>query len=1466
MTPPAAFPNPRYKPSHFDLVARAVPPWLANANSRQVRAYQAALHRSRVANARLAGVNQHFANPVAFCEPLLSQAFKQTFNRDVDVARDQWVRVDGGSALLGRPLTVSRRTLLEAAMANFTELEGESGHFGTHTLLMRADALRLEVTEEGKRWRYGWHYHARDVVPVPPEHFAALCRRLDMGKAYQQHFDDVYRSATNSADPATVLQESIGAQLHVSAHEALLQGHIDAQTFAMLQKLLGGQAEPVLWRDSPVVLCSLRGLVTWTHSGSALPGLLSIQAHDGIDSPCVIYMPGEPDAPLKQYATFTAFTLQLREKLRDAKYQAYFAQYVAQAEHSTFFTRLIDTLAPRPLSLGLAQPRVQDPDADIGLRLTSVSGAWVQILHATWLEKHRADAAYFVVTTAGIDQIEREARHALYRELGLNALNVAGLFVPGLGVLMAAVGTAQLLKEVFVGIDDWTHGQTEEAVTHFFDVAANVALLGATVAAGVGLQRSPFVAGMLPVVDAAGQSRLWPVQLEAFAVAELPAQMPESNAIGQFYHDGQPHIRLDTRLYRQRYDAQRQQWLIEHSSPEVTWRIALEHNGDGAWRMAHETPLKWSANQALRRFGPLLDGFDEQTLQRIRRTCGLSGARLRRLHASKGKLPAAVKVCIADFRAQQNVMRLPLAERSSAIDAYLSSEKAWPQAHPAAPLQRDFPELPRVCVEEILAGANPAERKRLQQGRVPLRLALQAREQGWAVQLNRSIAGLLPGARSSARTLLLREGLLATLPAEQRAQVTDSRVYLLAVEDRHRAARLIGQRRPALRGPQRLADGRIGYRLSGRRPPGQSAEPASALAYAARQAQRDAEYARLDTALGQWVEASASVPDAGGEPNATLQADRMIARQRILAAWRGDAPRVSAPAGQPIQLFLDLTELRIGALPVVFGDFSQVGYLSLEDSGISEVSPGFLRNFPQLKQLDLQGNLLTRIPADITDLRHLQSLSLDDNRLISSDDMFAGLAELPDLEALILRNNPMRLPAPAIEQLSQVTGLRYLALSNTDHVAMAEHLTALARLPNLESLWLRGNQMVLTPQAMQALQTMESLDYLDLSDNPLGAHLDLTRLPNVGALNLRRCQLTQWPDGLTQLMDRRPPVLRWVTLEDNPIHEVPELHELAFFNGQVERPLNMTLANLSRTAQLRLQAVGITFDYLEVLASNTDAARLARLAQLQADPQAQRLLQILRRLSETADFRLAPDNLAARAWSVIDGAQSTSSSRAQLLGVAGRPDTCADQVIVLFGDLEQSLLYARADDPSLDNAQRANDLLDLSRSLFRLDRLNRIAQAQVRSRAAELDVSEDEIDELEVVLAYRIGLAERLGLRHQPQAMLFGALEPVTRVELDRAATQVLAEETREALVDWHMAQEYWVNYLRRHYNARLQALSAAFDSRREALAVSDYDDLYDERLVALQVEESAAQSTLLRELTEEAMGGPVSNEPVSNM
>ncbi|MGV2836748.1 leucine-rich repeat domain-containing protein, partial [Pseudomonas shirazensis] len=277
---------------------------------------------------------------------------------------------------------------------------------------------------------------------------------------------------------------------------------------------------------------------------------------------------------------------------------------------------------------------------------------------------------------------------------------------------------------------------------------------------------------------------------------------------------------------------------------------------------------------------------------------------------------------------------------------------------------------------------------------------------------------------------------------------------------------------------RRLADGRVGYLLSGRGQglPRSPAEVLRARVRALYPGFNDAEvteylqvlmqspgspmalllqqehaYAALDSCLNQWQ-------------SAELSTSRSRLRRQfgdnLRRAWRLEGESVDLREGAQASMRLDLSGIPARTLPAFPSDvqFSHVAELVMNELQIDTVPVEFLRAFPRLRRLTLTSNLLLSLPR--------------------------GLAYLVDLEVLRLAHNRVRLTA--------------------------DSLTMLSRLPRLAQL--------------------------DLSYNPLGfVQLSFNHLSHLRELRLRHCQLGIWPFGL-ELCG----FLEYVDLRDNQVPALPD--------------------------------------------------------------------------------------------------------------------------------------------------------------------------------------------------------------------------------------------------------------------------------------------------------------------------------------
>lgn len=1434
---------------HASLMAASLPGWLTGATAQQRARYQASLAQSLAANASARAIWQGLQAPDRFCETELAQALARRFNRALDVRGSELVRMlyrfDANPNLVIQQGTeVRQQNLLAASMANFSHDEQGLG-LGSVILPVGAFKARPGLAPSAS-------YDPGKRIAFTPAKWAALCRELDLGAAYQRHIAEVVRPL-----PASGVAEDDGQQaiadrllavirtdLAVQAHAGALRGDLDDSAAQMILDGLQGDGVDVEWHGHALELSRLSGLQTWAREGTRLWHLMVIEQQGVADSPCLVYMPGEPRNPLRQYASFAAFTEALREQLRDADFQGYFQTLVGEAHRVAFMQRLRRTLSPLPVFSATPQA---DPDADIGLARLPVATGLLRALYDDLLARVTSDAAALVVPTADVDRLAAEAQRARNLASGLNLLNAAALFVPGLGVLALGVGAAQLLRETFVGFDDWRHGQTQEALGHLFSVAENLALVGANAGAGALAARSAFVERMQPVVDGAGRQRLWS-------------------------------------------------------------REAGERSADGD-----------ATHDLLRRLGPPFDGYDAATLERVRLASGISHAQLRQVHRDNLPVPPAL---------------LQSARASGSAIA--------PAAVPlAAPILRNFPNLPVEAANALAADLNSRERVQLQSAaRVPLRIAEQARQVLREAQVNRALAGLIWPAARSADSQRLLAGLRQELA--QASEKTPEALFEIAAGDRALSARLLGQRRrwSAWHPPARQANGLFGYALSGRGAPfgdpllerlavlypslpeamlgslrdNLGDEPLRAMAHL------EGQLLRLQQSLDEWIQTPATYRDGDGNPVAVLQADRQAVSDRLVAAWRLESPTAHSLLGLHQVPMVDLSEWRVGALPEMGVSFPHVGSLMLESMALQDDPSAFLRSFPELESLEMSDNQLTHIPEAVAEMNSLVLLRFSGNRLQASPDMFVPLFDLPRLQRLSISGNRLQIPSLAWNMLGTLHTLVDLHLNRMGLEVSAGALRQLARLPNLQLLSMNDNAIVMSPAASEAMGTLGNLRSLHLAGNPLGAELRLQGLGNLEFLELNGCELNAWPEGLSAMMNRTPRQLVEVDLRNNAIVEIPVLTELELFTPPAPYgSLRISRDGLSPQSVERLAQAGIESDGDSVdldWAGGAPEALGEAIAELRGTPAAEYFMAALDRSAEMASYQNHPGAGRQRLWALVraltepepgDDGIGLGHLREQVFAIGDEVMTTCGDGIQLIVQRCETLVHAYRASRAGTGEEALAGLLALAPQLLRAALLDEaavtITQRRLERRAAlfpealERGVTDADVqaltmeqlaaapaldplddatsaglargpDEADFMLMLRMHLQQPLGLLEQPTAMLYA--QPASGTLLQRIAAWVVAEDTPARQLDWLVEQPWWRDFLPRYEASRWAALSEhwnqgytfIFEQSREAPepidlpvdvreALSDIED--DPHLLTRRL--SAAEQELLRQRLDVAWG-----------
>lgn len=198
---------------------------------------------------------------------------------------------------------------------------------------------------------------------------------------------------------------------------------------------------------------------------------------------------------------------------------------------------------------------------------------------------------------------------------------------------------------------------------------------------------------------------------------------------------------------------------------------------------------------------------------------------------------------------------------------------------------------------------------------------------------------------------------------------------------------------------------------------------------------------------------------------------------------------------------------------------------------------------------------------------------------------------------------------------------------------------------------------------------------------------------------------------------------------------------------------------------------------------------------------------------------------------------------------AATPLNCDDAAATSFSNLEVLVEIHEAAQQVEGGHVTAQSLLRLGRGLFRLDRLERMAQTHSTEHPTA--------DPLEVSLAYRTGLVDKFYLPGQPRHMRFSRLAGVSQAALSTAELKVKADELSPRLIKFLMELPFWTRYLKRTSSASFDALNEPFDQRMQtvfdqSLTLDDVD--YRDQMNEILREQGLAEKAEIERLTLEAL------------
>ena len=482
-------------------------------------------------------------------------------------------------------------------------------------------------------------------------------------------------------------------------------------------------------------------------------------------------------------------------------------------------------------------------------------------------------------------------------------------------------------------------------------------------------------------------------------------------------------------------------------------------------------------------------------------------------------------------------------------------------------------------------------------------------------------------------------------------------------------------------------------------------------------------------------------------------------------------------------------------------------------------------NFAHVLHLEvIHGQLLNSDMTLLDHFPHLLSLSLRDNQLTQLPHAVRGMASMTHLS---LEGNPIQWDTASLGQLGNLRHLRQLSLAHNRHLSRAP---------------------------------------------------DIGGLPHLEALNLRNTGIDEWPEGL---FEQPRPWGFYLDVQNTGIRDLPQ-----FLPWQPQAELlaraRLDRNHLSPEAEQRLVSYrletgldpyrnyppkGDAHFWLERERPEHQPWMQQLWQDVEAEHGSQGFFEVLKSLEPSAFFededdaalyQRGRDDLTDKVWRMLLAMENDQDLRTRLFQMASNPVTCADAGAQTFNAMgfEVQLSEINRD---LHGDSRALKLAQLARGKSRLDRLNQVAQADIRQRIKpredgglglrfSTDVIDGEpgtVDEVEVYLAYHSGLKGRLKLPWVSPHMRYRETADVSLTQLNHAFDQVMRLEAHDGLADGMLEQGFWDRHLRETHAARFQA-----SIERANALIDPLDDLLfaqSEWASAGEEERSVLQPRLLR-------------------
>ncbi len=580
----------------FKNLKVSMPDWWASATREERAIAVTYVEQSITAHTEYSRVMRAVKSISDFATPLLTQEIKKVFELDVDV-NNVWLELYSHVSLF-QNYKIEYFTLLEAALHNFEPAEERSGAFYISQFF---NYKRVGIRNSIKGF---------DI-----KKFVTMCRRLDIGGKYQQHIKEqlgwVDPMQPNTDKNSFVQYQK--ASLKAASYIALLNKDIEQKHYQALLSVINQESDvkvdgkPLWFRGLSFMKMNLSDCLVFQIAEKD-PNWFMDMLWPVVDKDWgagfIVYIPDDPDHPVKHYTSLTELkarlTLQLLRRdgisstVAPSPYQQFLSRFVAHRARPAFLTYFTEQ-PPRSSSFdNRVRERRQKTQLDFLLQFYPLGPArdpWEEGVDL-WacLYRHRrdrllADASSQAVPTEETDAQGRRKWLAELLDDFVTVVGMAAFVVPPVGVVLLGITAVNLMSEVLEGIEDLSMDDKETGWAHIVGVVEGLMTLAVT---GLALDyvMAEEMGAFKPVTRPDGSKRLWKPDLSRYR-SDVSLEGVEPNPRGQYEVGGKTYVRVAGDTYEQRLDPTLGKWRINHPTDEGAYQPVLDDGASGGvWQHA----------------------------------------------------------------------------------------------------------------------------------------------------------------------------------------------------------------------------------------------------------------------------------------------------------------------------------------------------------------------------------------------------------------------------------------------------------------------------------------------------------------------------------------------------------------------------------------------------------------------------------------------------------------------------------------------------------------------------------------------------------------------------------------------------------------------------------------------------------------------------------------------------------------